>query len=117
MKRAGGSVPPHLQGGIGGGGFASLATFELCLDIRDFMLGMHLYDTLTVFLLMILCNGFDFGKHSFMMFKNFLPTLVDTFREKGGLNHVIFLGLFFGLTLLSMMVWGFADFQQDKLNW
>ena len=50
------------------------------------MLGMHLYDTLTVFLLMILCNGFDFGKHSFMMFKNFLPTLVDTFREKGGLK-------------------------------
>ena len=61
LRGQGGLFPPHLLGGIGGEGFASLATLQLCLDIRDFMLGMHLYDTLTVFLLMIYVMDLTLG--------------------------------------------------------
>ena len=59
-----GLFPPHLQGGIGEGGLASLDTAELCLAIMDFIFGMHLYAILMVFLLIILLSGFDFGKQS-----------------------------------------------------
>ena len=58
------------------------------------MLGIHLYETLTVFLFMIFDNGWEGGKHVSINFKNLAPTLVDTFREKGGLKYVILLDLF-----------------------
>ena len=64
------------------------------------MLGMHLYDTLTVFLLMILDSGCEGGKQVSTNFKNLAPMFVETFEEKGGLNQVIFLDLFFPLLLV-----------------
>ena len=38
-------------------------------------------------------EGMTKGKHSSTSFKNILPTLVLTFREKGGVNHTTFLCL------------------------
>jgi hypothetical protein len=57
------------------------------------MLVIHLYETLTVFLLMILWSMWDGGKQMSMILRNVAPMLVDTFAEKGGLNQVIFLPL------------------------
>ena len=47
-----------------------------------------------VFLLNIFDNGFALGKCFFHILKMFFPMLVLTFKERGGLNHMIFLLLF-----------------------
>ena len=47
-----------------------------------------------VFLLNIFDNGFALGKCFFSILKNNFPILVFTLKEKGGLNHIIFLLLF-----------------------
>ena len=47
-----------------------------------------------VFLLNIFDNGFALGKCFFSILKNNFPMLVFTLKEKGGLNHMIFLLLF-----------------------
>ena len=47
-----------------------------------------------VFLLNIFENGFDLGKFFFRISKNIFPMLIFTLKEKGGLNHIIFLLLF-----------------------
>ena len=47
-----------------------------------------------VFLLNILDNGFPLGKCFLSILKNNFPVLLFTFKEKGGLNHMIFLLLF-----------------------
>ena len=44
-----------------------------------------------VFLLNIFDNGFDLGKCFFSNLKNNFPMFVLTLKEKGGLNHMIFL--------------------------
>ena len=44
-----------------------------------------------VFLLNIFDNGFDLGKCFFSNLKNNFPMLAFTLKEKGGLNHMIFL--------------------------
>ena len=40
-----------------------------------------------------------------MILRNFAPMLVETFREKGGLNQVMFLPLFRFLAPLPTMYW------------
>ena len=65
----------------------------LCLEIKLLMFNMVLYESFRVFLLQILCKIWFFGKHSSIIFKNILPMFVFTFKEKGGLNHVIFPGM------------------------
>ena len=84
----------QLQPGAGGWIGVCLDTLELCLEMTWPMLGIHLYDTLMVFRLMILAKGWDGGKHVSIILRNFAPTFVATFLEKGGLNQVIFLDLF-----------------------
>ena len=58
------------------------------------MLGMHLYETLMVFLLMILCRACEGGKHVSIILRNFPPMFVETLAENGGLNQLMFLTLF-----------------------
>ena len=53
-----------------------------------------------VFLLNIFENGFDLGKFFFSNLKNNFPMLVFTLKEKGRLNHIIFLLLFLSLFLV-----------------
>ena len=48
-----------------------------------------------VFLLNIFENRFDLGKFFFSILKKNFPMLVFTLKEKGGLNQIIFLLLFF----------------------
>ena len=58
-----------------------------------------------VFLLNIFENGFDLGKFFFSILKNNFPMLVFTLKEKGGLNHIIFLLLFlFSLFLVCHLL-------------
>ena len=73
------------------------------------MLGIHLYETLMVFRLMILAKGWAGGKQVSIIFRNLAPTFVATFLEKGGLNQVIFLDLF--LTSRLLLDWG------SNLSW
>ena len=49
-------------------------------------LGIVEYDTLTVFLLKILLNGFEGGKQVSTRLRNFLPTSVVTLLHQGGLK-------------------------------
>lgn len=48
-----------------------------------------------LFLFNILFNLWSGGKQVSINFRNFEPTFLETLLEKGGLNHVIFLFLFF----------------------
>ena len=73
--------PWQLHPGEGAGPGVWLAILELCLDKILFMLVIHLYETLTVFLLMILWSMWDGGKQMSMILRNFAPMLVDTFAE------------------------------------
>ena len=58
-----------------------------------------------VLLLNIFENGFDLGKFFFSILKNNFPMLVFTLKEKGGLNHIIFLLLFlFSLFLVCHLL-------------
>jgi hypothetical protein len=86
---------PLLQLHPGGGccPCPCMATLLLCLAMIWPMLGIHLYDTLTLFLLIIFDRGCDGGKQESINSRNFAPTLVETFWENGGLNQVIFLDL------------------------
>ena len=47
-----------------------------------------------VFLLNIFESGLYLGKFFFSILKNIFPMLIFTLKEKGGLNHIIFLLLF-----------------------
>ena len=83
----------QLQGGVVSWAVV-LRILVLWLLITWLMLGIHLYPTFTVFLFMILAKGCCGGKQESISFRNFAPTLVETFCENGGLNHVLFLDLF-----------------------
>ena len=52
------------------------------------MLGILLYEILTVCLVKSLCKGFVGGKAVSMSVKNSFPILLFTFLENGGLNQV-----------------------------
>ena len=86
--------PSQLQPGGEAGTIVCLAILAFCFPITCFILGMHLYDTLIVFLLMILERLFEGGKQVSIILRNFPPILLEIFAEKGGLNQVIFLPLF-----------------------
>ena len=67
-----------------------------------------------VFLLNVFENEFDLRKFFFSILKNNFPMLVFILKEKGGLNHIIFLllflfSLFLVCTLLSLLLYfGFS---------
>ena len=74
----------------------------LWLEITDFMLGIHLYETLTVFLLITLSRGCEGGMVVSMILSSCPPTLVITFLDQGGFAHVMFLFLpFFFVVVLG----------------
>ena len=58
--------------------------FLLSLWIRDCMLLIQLYESLSVFLLHILLRGWFLGKHFLTIPKNFLPRFVFTLTSNGG---------------------------------
>ena len=64
------------------------------LEIIVFTLLMQLQLILRVFRLKILCKGCDFGKRLPIKVRKHFPTFVLTFWLYGGLNQVMFLGLF-----------------------
>ena len=70
-----------------------------------------------VFLLNIFDNGLDLGKCFFSNLKNNFPMLVFTLKEKGGLNHMIFLllllfSLFRVCSLLSLFLYFNSSLKQ-----
>ena len=69
----------------------------------EFTFLMQLWLIFTVFLLNIFDIGFVFGKFFLYILKNTFPTFVLTFKEKGGLYHIIFLFLFFFSSLLMLV--------------
>ena len=70
-------------------GVVLLSNFELCLAMRDFTFGRHLYEIFTFLLFIRACRGDPVGKCLSMSFRNFAPKFVFTFIEYGGLNHII----------------------------
>ena len=88
-----------------------------------------------VFLLNIFDNGFALGKCFFSILKNNFPILVFTLKEKGGLNHTIFLLLFLfssfrvfsspslllyfnsSLKPLFRSACSYVDFAASKISW
>ena len=75
--------------------FFGYKIFLFCADNTDATLSMQLELTFNVFLLKILWRGFSFGKRLCTSLKNIFPTVVSTFNENGGLNHVTILLHFF----------------------
>ena len=69
------------------------------------MFGVFLQDIFIVFLLMIGCRGWSFGKWVSISFRNFAPILVLILVEKGGLNHRMSFLLFRFLGGL-LVTWG-----------
>ena len=61
----------------------------LCPLMIDFMFGMQLYETLTVFLLKILWNLCCRGKCFAMRLRKNLPIFVERFMLYGGLNQMM----------------------------
>ena len=78
------------------------------------MLLMELQITFTMFLLKILCNLLDSGKCCFNNFRNVLPIIVLTLREKGGLNQIVLCFHCFLLLLSLAFVFGIKT--EDSLN-
>ena len=82
--------------------FLSLRICLLWLDIIDFIFVVLLFMML---LLNIFEKGFHLGKFFFSILKNSFPTWAFTLKEKGGLNHIIFLLLFlFSLFLVCPLL-------------
>ena len=78
-------MPP---GSVAAVGLLLLITLLLCLEITLDMLVIVLYETFTVFLLMIGRREWPMGKQESMMVKKVEATLVLTALLKGGLNQV-----------------------------
>ena len=67
---------------------------RICLlwnDVINFMFPVELQLIFMVLLFNIFDNGFDLGKYFFSNLKNNFTMLVFTLKEKGALNHMIFL--------------------------
>ena len=75
-------------GSVAAAGLLLLITLLLCLEITLDMLVIVLYETFTVFLLMIGRREWPMGKQESMMVKKVEATLVLTALLKGGLNQV-----------------------------
>ena len=89
-------------------GLLLLITLVLCLEITLDMFVIVLYETFTVFLLMIGRRGWSVGKQESMMLRKVEATLVLTALLKGGLNQVtvLFLHLLRGGLALSSTLGG-----------
>ena len=98
-----GTPPLQLHPGVGCCSSPWLAIWLLCLLIAWPILGMQQYPIFTVFLLMIFAKGWNGGKQESINFRNLAPTLVLTFKEKGGWKYVIFLEFRF---LPPFVFWG-----------
>ena len=84
--------------------FNSVLGFKIFLlwdEIAELIFLMQLYLIFTMFLCKILCRTWMVGKCSFSNFENTAPTLVFTFFEWDGLNHIIFLLSFLALFFSS----------------
>ena len=80
--------------------FSPLITSLLCILIIDLIFAMQLWLIFALFLLNILWYLWLFGKWFWIKRRKYLPMLLGTFFEKGGLNQMIFLLRFLGYLLL-----------------
>ena len=78
----------------------------LCACIICLKFFVQLYEIFNVFLLKMVCSGFDLGKHWEASPRNCAPMFVLTPKLKGGLYQMTFLW-FLGLSFLFFVLFGF----------
>jgi hypothetical protein len=64
-------------------GYCLLSTFTLCLENIWGMLGLVLYEAMTVLRLKVLCSVCPLGKQEIIIVNNSFATFVATFLENG----------------------------------